>query len=189
MTSSAFTDEEFCALAREEISVSVALLNYKNVPQIKVSVLCESAFLSVRFRPEEGLTVETSVLKLFAVANLRLSTQLLIVNHPVIFSHRRNITVSLGSYPIIKIVLSLSLTAIKHLHAKVRQSNMFVVTRTFFTEIIRVHWSWRLLDDNFRIFCRSLFVFFFSWIVQCLFLPHVNLRHSIKVSPALNCET
>lgn len=61
MTSSAFTDEEFCAVAREEISV--ALLNYKTVLQIKVSVLCKRVFLSVRFRPEEGLTVETSVLK------------------------------------------------------------------------------------------------------------------------------
>ena len=170
MTSSAFTDEEFCAVAREEISV--ALLNFKTVPQIKVSVLCKRVFLSVRFRPEEGLTVETSVLKLFAVANLRLSTQLLIVNHPVIFSHRRNITVSLGSYPINKIVLSLSLTAIKHLHAKVRQSNTFVVTRTFFTEFIRARWSWCLLDDNFRIFCRSLFVFLFldstlSFFITC----------------------
>ena len=152
-----------------------------------ISVLCKRVFLSVRFRPEEGLTVETSVLKLFAVANLRLSTQLLIVNHPVIFSHRRNITVSFGSYPINKIVLSLSLTAIKHLHAKVRQSNTFVVTRTFFTEIIRARWSWCLLDDNFRIFCRSLFVFL-SWIVHCLFLSHVNLRQSIKVSSALTAR-
>ena len=164
MTSSAFTDEEFCAVAREEISV--ALLSYKTVPQIKVSVLCKTVFLSVCFRPEEGLTVETSVLKLFAVANLRL------VNHPVILSHRRNITVSLGSYPINKIVLSLSRTAIKHLHAKVRQSNTFVVTRTFFTEIIRARWSWCLLDDNFRIFCRSLFVFLFldstlSFFITC----------------------
>ena len=47
---------------------------------------------------DEGLTLETSAFKLSTLANLVLSTQLMMLNHPVIPSHRRSTTVSLETY-------------------------------------------------------------------------------------------
>ena len=47
---------------------------------------------------DEGLTLETSAFKLSTLVNLVLSTQLMMLNHPGIPSHRRSTTVSLETY-------------------------------------------------------------------------------------------
>ena len=47
---------------------------------------------------DKGLTLETSAFKLSTLVNLVLSTQLMMLNHPVIPSHRRSTTVSLETY-------------------------------------------------------------------------------------------
>ena len=46
-------------------------------------------------RSDEGLTPETSALKLFTVANLQIINSVDKPNYPVRLSHRRNTTVSL----------------------------------------------------------------------------------------------
>ena len=52
-------------------------------------------------RTDEGLTFEMSALQLFTVANLSLlSTQLIILNYPVVISHRHSSMVfSSETYP------------------------------------------------------------------------------------------
>ena len=45
-------------------------------------------------RSDEGLTLETSALKLFTVANLQIINSVDKPNYPVILSHPRNTTVS-----------------------------------------------------------------------------------------------
>ena len=47
---------------------------------------------------DEGLTLETSAFKPSTLANLVLSTQLMMLNHPVIPSHQRSTSVSLETY-------------------------------------------------------------------------------------------
>ena len=53
----------------------------------------------VNNRSDEGLTLETSAFKLLAVVNLRYQLNLVILNYPVIFSHRRSTTFSLEITP------------------------------------------------------------------------------------------
>ena len=73
----------------------------------------------------------------------------------------------------IKIVLSLSLTVIKHFHAELRQTNICGVTRRLFVGIIQKRFPWCLLDNNFRIFCRSQCLFScFHLKISAFFLKH-----------------
>ena len=59
----------------------------------------------------------------------------------------------------IKTVLSLSLTAIEHFHAELRKTNICCVTRRLYLGIIQARCSCCLLDNNFIIICRSLWLF------------------------------
>ena len=56
-------------------------------------------------------------------------------------------------------MLSLSLTAIEQFHVELRQTNMCYVTRRLSVGIIQARCSCCLQDDNFRIVCRSLWLF------------------------------
>ena len=56
--------------------------------------------------PEEGLTLEMSALKLFR-GQFTLSTQLIILNYPIILSHQRNTTIFSENLPPL-LLLSLS---------------------------------------------------------------------------------
>ena len=63
------------------------------------SLFCSYHILmsSVIYLSDEGLTLETSALKLFI---FMLSTQLMILNYPIILSHWHSTTVSLETYPL-----------------------------------------------------------------------------------------
>ena len=72
---------------------------------------------SVIYLSDEGLTLETSALKLFI---FMLSTQLMILNYPIILSHWHSTTVSLETYP-------LYYWTVAQLHA---------------IDLLRVTWKW-----------------------------------------------
>ena len=57
------------------------------------------ASVFICFATDEGLTLETLALKLFTVANLRYSTQLIIPNYLVIPSHQHCTTVFFRNFP------------------------------------------------------------------------------------------
>ena len=70
-------------------------------------------------------------------------------------------------------MLSLSLTAIEHFHAELPKTNICCVTRRLFVGIIQARRSCCLLNNNFRIICRSLWLFAsFGRKVSAFFLKH-----------------
>ena len=83
------------------------------------SLFCSYHILmsSVIYLSDEGLTLETSALKLFI---FMLSTQLMILNYPIILSHWHSTTVSLETYP-------LYYWTVAQLHA---------------IDLLRVTWKW-----------------------------------------------
>ena len=72
-----------------------------------------------------------------------------------------------------KIMLSLSLTAIEHFHAELHQTNTCGATRGLFVGIIQARCSCCLLNNNFRIFWRSLCeIDCFDRKIPALFFKH-----------------
>ena len=108
----------------------------------------------------------------------------------ILYSHFRgnsNSSVKMKTGLLVRIfnynmVISLSLTAIEHLYAELRQTNICGVTRRLFIGIVKARCSCCLLDNNFRIFWRSLCLFAcFDRKVSaffCTLFLQVNLRLS-----------
>ena len=89
-----------------------------------------------------------------------------------------------------KIVLSLSLTAIEHFHAELRLTNICGVTRRLFIGIIQARCSCYLLDNKFRLFCRSLCVFSYIDLKYLPFFHNYKPASSLdRMLPALNYVT
>ena len=89
-------------------------------------------------------------------------------------------------------MLTLSLTAIEHFHAELRQTNICCVTRRLSVGIIQARCSCFLLNKNFRIICRSLRLFACFYRKIQYFFKHgdsfvrnmdasVELRHYISL--------
>ena len=108
------------------------------------SLFCSYHILmsSVIYLSDEGLTLETSALKLFI---FMLSTQLMILNYPIILSHWHSTTVSLETYP-------LYYWTVAQLHA---------------IDLLRVTWKWNnffpLSNDPHSSFTFLLPMQFCKW--------------------------
>ena len=78
-------------------------------------------------------------------------------------------------------MLTLSLTAIEHFHAELRQTNICCVTRRLSVGIIQARCSCFLLNKNFRIICRSLRLFACFYRKIQYFLKHFMATYKNKV--------
>ena len=78
-------------------------------------------------------------------------------------------------------MLTLSLTAIEHFHAELRQTNICCVTRRLSVGIIQARCSCSLLNKNFRIICRSLRLFACFYRKIQYFLKHFMATYKNKV--------
>ena len=84
--------------------------------------------------------------------------------------------------------MSLSLTAIEHFHAELSKTNICCVTRRLYLGIIQARCSCCLLDNNFIIICRSLWLFAsFDRKVSTFFFFKHSLTTCKSTSLSIEC--